>query len=329
MVKKRLYNIDFVKGCLIIFVILGHFILGTVEDTLARYVIYSFHMPIFIAVSGFLVKKNGLASLSLSGVVKKYIPRVMIPWGIAVIVYTTITEFNRMSVLNDKKLILLYINSFLKPYYHLWYILGFLSYILLTWFLLKLKLKNWMLLLIALVISIISMYELYHISQPTIKGIVEIIQYDFRIYNYLFFILGMLLKEYMNRKGVPKVLKPVAMLTLILAIITIYFFYQDSTIGKRTMYFLLNIPFAVVLLGLSYQEYFPRCKIIEYIGQNSMAFYLWHVLVKLLAISIAGAGNRVLYYCYSFVFFLILSILIFLLSKISFINKYLLGGLRN
>lgn len=329
MGKKRLHNIDFIKGCLILLVIIGHIILGKVEDTLARYVIYSFHMPIFIAVSGFLVNKNSLASLSLSGVVKKYIPRLMIPWGIAVIVYTTITEFSRLTALSNKKLILLYVNSFLKPYYHLWYILGFLSYVLLTWFFLKLKLKNWMLLLIALIISIISKYELYHISQASLKVIVETIQYDFRIYNYIFFILGMLLKEYIIRKGVPKGLKAATILTFIFAIITIYFFYHNSTIGKRTMYFLLNIPFAVVLLGLSYQEYFPRCKIIEYIGQNSMAFYLWHVLVKIVASSIAGKGNTVFYYCYSIVFFLILSLLIFLLSKISFINKYLLGGLRN
>lgn len=328
MRKKRLYNIDFIKGCLIIFVIIGHIITGKVEDTLARYVIYSFHMPIFIAVSGFLVNKKGLSQLSLSGVVKKYIPRVMIPWSIAVIVYTTITEINRLSSIGNKKLLLLYVNSFIKPYYHIWYILGFLSYVLITWFLLKCKLKNWMLLLIALVISVISKYELYHVSQPALKGIVDTIQYDFRLYNYLFFIMGMLLKEYMNRRGVPKGLKPAGILTLVCAWICIYFFYQDSSIGKRTMYFLLNIPFAVLLLGLSYQEYFPRCRTIEYIGKNSMAFYLWHVLIKLIASAFARAGSA-LYYAYSFGLFLILALLIFLLSKVSFVNKYLLGGIRN
>lgn len=328
MGRRRLYNIDMVKGFLIIFIILGHYIPGEIKDTLPRYIIYSFHMPIFIAVSGFLVNRSVLIDLSFSEVVKKYFPRVLISWGIAVLVYTTITKFNRLSGLNSKELLILYAKAFIKPYYHLWYILGFLAYILLTWLLLKLRLRNWMLLVVALVISIISKYELYHISNETLKSIVDIIAYDFRLYNFFFFILGMLFKEYISRKGVPYIMKPAVILALICGIACIYFFYHDSDIGKRTMYFLFNIPFAVILLELSYIEYFPRCRMIEYIGRNSMAFYLWHVLVKLAALKL-GEDNRVIYYFYCSIFFLILWGLIFLLSKIPFINKCLLGGLRN
>ena len=57
-------TIDFIKGILILFVILGHTTLGltdmySFDDTMngITNVIYSFHMPCFIAVSGFLYRE--------------------------------------------------------------------------------------------------------------------------------------------------------------------------------------------------------------------------------------------------------------------------------
>lgn len=52
---KRLNNIDFLKGVLIIFVITGHLIPGILNKTLIRYIIYFFHMPLFIGISGYLI----------------------------------------------------------------------------------------------------------------------------------------------------------------------------------------------------------------------------------------------------------------------------------
>lgn len=58
-------TIDFIKGILILFVILGHTTLGltdmySFDDTMygIANVIYSFHMPCFIAVSGFLYSES-------------------------------------------------------------------------------------------------------------------------------------------------------------------------------------------------------------------------------------------------------------------------------
>jgi len=47
-------NIDFVKGLLIVFVVIGHILRGSLSDDLLRYIIYLFHMPLFIGLSGFL-----------------------------------------------------------------------------------------------------------------------------------------------------------------------------------------------------------------------------------------------------------------------------------
>lgn len=58
--RRHWNTIDFIKGLLIILVFWGHLIVGEQRTTFLRYVIYSFHMPIFIGVSGFLfnIKKR-------------------------------------------------------------------------------------------------------------------------------------------------------------------------------------------------------------------------------------------------------------------------------
>ncbi len=61
MDNQRIQWIDAVKGLLILSVILGHAIQETLkvrgigfEDNLWRNIIYSFHMPAFMAISGYL-----------------------------------------------------------------------------------------------------------------------------------------------------------------------------------------------------------------------------------------------------------------------------------
>ena len=56
---KRDYRIDNTKGILIILVVIGHFLLpvaSTRFTTNSLYLIYTFHMPCFIFISGYLAK---------------------------------------------------------------------------------------------------------------------------------------------------------------------------------------------------------------------------------------------------------------------------------
>lgn len=48
--KKHYTGIDFIKGCLILFVIAGHILQGSLSENPARYMIYGFHMPLFVAI---------------------------------------------------------------------------------------------------------------------------------------------------------------------------------------------------------------------------------------------------------------------------------------
>ena len=62
MTVKRLIWADSLKGWLIILVVLGHAIQYTVgngsESCHLWSLIYSFHMPAFVAISGFLAYRN-------------------------------------------------------------------------------------------------------------------------------------------------------------------------------------------------------------------------------------------------------------------------------
>ncbi|PZU84830.1 MAG: hypothetical protein DI529_10740 [Chryseobacterium sp.] len=120
----RNIKIDITKGVLIILVIIGHVLLGKLNANIARYIIYSFHMPIFLLVSGYLINIERLRRTSFSELIKKYILRLIIPWFIAILVYSII-EY-RYSIL-QKSIFILY-----HPYYHLWYIPAFLGYVLIT-----------------------------------------------------------------------------------------------------------------------------------------------------------------------------------------------------
>ncbi len=66
--KQRDKTLDAMKGILIILVVLGHIIVNVyAPDNFAQNLLfricYSFHMPAFIMVSGYLVGKKGIENL--------------------------------------------------------------------------------------------------------------------------------------------------------------------------------------------------------------------------------------------------------------------------
>ncbi|WP_369414051.1 acyltransferase family protein [Desertivirga xinjiangensis] len=75
----RFRNIDLLKGLLIILVIVGHVLQGKLSESIWRYFIYAFHMPLFISIGGFLLNFQKLKELSLSNLLWKYVERIIIP----------------------------------------------------------------------------------------------------------------------------------------------------------------------------------------------------------------------------------------------------------
>lgn len=66
---------DQMKGILIILVLIGHVVLGDMQTTPVRMVIYFFHMPLFLAITGYFIKQALLEYL-VKEILLKYKDRI-------------------------------------------------------------------------------------------------------------------------------------------------------------------------------------------------------------------------------------------------------------
>lgn len=69
--QTRIEWIDIVKGIGILCVILGHL---SAPNQITRILVYSFHMPLFFFISGYLYKSKDLKKVIINGVKKLLFP---------------------------------------------------------------------------------------------------------------------------------------------------------------------------------------------------------------------------------------------------------------
>ena len=278
---ERWFGFDFVKGLLIILVFVGHVIPGTLRETFPRYAIYSFHMPLFIGISGFLLNIEKI-DVTFDKLFFKYWKRMGLPWVIAVAFY-----FVANIIIKKGASITLIgvLKSFCHPYYHLWYIMGFIAYLLISCFLYKL-LKNtkhkWIILFfIVSIISAISKWDLLggKIDNTFLNLLYETIQYDFRLYNLVFFCFGNYLRYKFEHN---KILLSVRMIEcirtlMILSVIcvTVLFFFNYSNL-ENIMYYIMNFSIILIIVYDCVNSYMPKSFVLEFIGRYSLPIYLYH-----------------------------------------------------
>tara|TARA_Y100000385_G_C13009291_1_gene600917 strand:- start:182 stop:1141 length:960 start_codon:yes stop_codon:yes gene_type:complete len=317
----RFKNIDLLKGLLIIIVILGHVLQGTLNESIWRTIIYSFHMPLFIGISGFLFNLEKTITYNLIELIKKYFLRIILPWTFAVLVYFLLSIIQNGS---SNTLIEL-IKAFISPFYHLWFIPGFLSWVILTWILKKIKLSNKLLLATGLSISLVSIIlkycpELYK-DLVTTSSIIELILHTFRPYFYFFFVLGIIYKKIELKK--PMILEYV--FTFICVLFVIYIFYTPNKFLSIITFFLFNSLLLSVAIKLSSNNMILGNKTIEWLGLNSLSIYLWHVIPILICRLIIGTENLGLFYlgtiCLELVFIFVYKYLL----KINVLKNYVFG----
>ncbi len=117
-------QLDGIKGILIFLVVLGHFLelREGGEKSGAYLIIYSFHMPAFVFVSGYFARWNR------GKILKKYLPI----YAFFQLSYVLFDFF----IIGEKELSL---GAFLTPYWHLWYLFSLMLYSMLLPFLSKIK----------------------------------------------------------------------------------------------------------------------------------------------------------------------------------------------
>ena len=344
MEKEYFESFDLLKGILIILVILGWAILGSHTSEFSRYIIYSFHMPLFFGVTGFLLLKGKLSNLSFLELLKKYFRRMMIPWMIVVLLVFFLGIQDRYSQLNIKNLLL----SFIFPVSHLWFIIDLFIFIIILWFCIRKNISNKILFSLLIPLAIIPLTIRYlNLTSPgeLVYNIISVHRPDF----FIFFVLGFVIRNNVSvKKFITNHLNPIVFIIILLIVFrVIYFFMIDelfSSVFYSIDFYLLNIVLIACIFGvfLKYPSISHlQLKIfswLQWIGRNSLGVYLYSgvIVMALRFLYLRSDIDTLAYYSLTLVLIplLIISIYLFIklirsqnkiFKKFRFLETYLFG----
>lgn len=251
-------SVDVAKGGLISLVVIGHFLLGTLEDNFVRYYIYSFHMPMFIFISGFLIKREKLLSRSYKTFITHYAKRMLGWWAVAWCFYTglsLIKDFN----LNK-------IGHFLlEPYYHLWYVPTLFCMICIVYLLQKIFANNSRLFWFSLIsISLLCKF----VSWPSIANLGHMLYFTFGV------VCGNILFNIVKIGGGGS--KCWILYSTSIVLIYLLPFRHDVLYPYWTIPFTFSLILFWLYPNLK-EDNLPKSPLLAYWGRNSLQIYLWHV----------------------------------------------------
>ena len=269
---QRDNRIDSIKGFLIILVILGH-IIGTCgsgvvcEDVWQ--IIYLFHMPLFILISGYLTsikKDNKSFWQSLKRIVTPLIIFQILFVGIAVVIFR-----------NKFSLSYLY-----TPYWILWYLLSLVFWRIMIQFTPKILLtKPYHYITIATFVAIFCGLMPY--------GRVLSIQRTFSFFP--FFLLGYYMKQGVFKTKLWSQYISYGIIVIAIALIIIglptFLNYENSRLMLRGAdhYTISQVPYKIYymflsfIVSISYFNLVPKIKLLSTLGNDSMFYYLYHGLI--------------------------------------------------
>lgn len=285
-------SIDVIKGFLIIAVIIGHILLGGLDDNILRFFIYSFHMPAFFFISGYLLNLGKIQKSTPQNLVKTYWKRMLLRWGIALLVYSMFLTMGNFSIKG-------FVGKVVNPYYHLWYVPTLFIFIIIikSFRYIKDDVVFWVLLLI---IGILF----YNLDLLIPMGQIKL---DFFIY----FLIGLFARYFEIRFDNVQIGKGIFVLFSVL-IIVLYFCnipYDYYATHLRTP-FLISLCILIILPIINKEEI--KSALLSAIGRNSLEIYLWHVF-PLLVMKKFFIENQRIYYISAFA---VLSIFLIIMWRI-------------
>jgi len=282
------HSINSTKGALILLVILGHLIQGKFTESLPRFLIYGFHMPLFMAVSGYLFSNN-YHKITTRSWLKKIASRALLPWFLAVLIFALF--LNKVGYY-QLSLPALFVESLLRPFYHLWFIPAWIVYQGILRISQKYKLNKHRVLWISAGICWLFTSEQTAIHFTNFSPFSEIFNI-LRPQFFVFFVLGYYIKT--SPEIVPTNLqrsfeKPVHAAVSILLFIGFYFFRNECPQWTDlyphlylVLYFYLNLSLVFLMFNHIKNDSLPRNPFLEWFGVQSLLVYLWHPLGILFA----------------------------------------------
>jgi len=267
-------RIDSMKGLLIILVILGHFIIALDNFSFINHgvmgLIYIFHMPLFILISGYMTKHPDRQQ-----------PREM--WKSLGKIMLTLLIFQSITSL---RMIFLDVDVFKTfktfPFGILWYLMSLIWWRILIYYTPKTLLNKPLLyLIIAITVSLMS--GVFHL--PGYLSIQRTLNF------YFFFLLGFYYRQgafstplWHNNKlhaGVLVVLLPLLLWLFPRCgnIMNGADYYGFAGLPEKALVLMCSIPMTVLMYNI-----IPDVKWLRPIGRDSLFYYLYHMLLMSLTI---------------------------------------------
>lgn len=316
---KKLLWIDNLRGFLILLVILGHCIQNTnpnyQSDILFRY-IYSFHMPLFIFVSGYVSYKEKIEWISI----RKRFFQLIIPFS----VWTCLSAISSLNVS-------VIFDDILHPEKGLWFLwaLFFISVIntLCCRISYKTSASEEVINIIAATVLIITMRKFSYFCYPTIAKF------------FLFYIGGFFIRK--HSMFFARYRKSIITPSLFLFVISAYFFQWGDIpsfmkVGVNSFYGIVYntcvAAFAIVGFMALFQSYFDGHLIISKLGGVTLGMYAIHrPIMSLFPIGFINANEPLFYYIEIIVLWVVVSFLSYYAVLLIDKNRYmsfLLNGKR-
>lgn len=329
MNKHRVTWIDISKGIGIILVVLGH---NTIPEKMESW-IFSFHMPLFFFLSGYLFNK--FKYTSLQSLLIKQSKSLLIPYFVFSIFsflfwYFIKNNVGQSSDINpiDPLIGIFYsigVNPWLTFNPPLWFLTCLFVVEVLFYIFTKNRKTKWIISLL-IIFSILgylnSLYNLYRLPWSI----------DIALTALVFFGVGNLFKQ----QNFKIKFKYITNIIIIISAVSINFLFTkvkiDMNYNFYGEYFNFYIAaFSGILATLIFAQTIPSFKLLIYLGQNSLTIFALHWIAKPFVIKLLSIGN--LYQESSFFANVLLTILqiIVLIPVCYFLNKYfpfLLGKQR-
>lgn len=312
-VKKRNSKLDNIKGVLIILVVMGHLLELDMEYGINRFlyvIIYTFHMPAFVFVSGYYANFN----------IKRTLKKLLYPYILFQILYLLFARH----VLNLDNPI-----QFTTPYWLLWYLWAMIIWTLMIPVIKGKIEKKAIMLVIAMIVAISIGYE---------NAVGRILSLSRIFVFFPFFMCGYYAKEWNSKEANRIHLQNVLKVHKRLLILVIYIFitgiigycighyrvidrnwlyeavsYQDGTytMGFRILHLSMGFIWLLFLLFMIPNKNIP---ILTNIGINTMPIFLMHgFIIKM--IGKYKIMNQLKDFEYIGLFFLLAFIVLLLSSK--------------
>lgn len=277
---KREIGIDVLKGLGIIFVMLGHMVgIGFYEDIYVY--IYSFHMPLFFFISGYLKHKKS-SNISVLENIKKSAKRILIPYFILLTISILFIEtvmayiyFGKVFVipLDWVKVLQAYFLSggFLENIpcqnFPLWYLpLFFIATIIFDLFVRNKKVEKFLPIIVLILIAISVPFQNLIPGRPAFHINVLPVGLAFMGLGYLF-------NKYIKNEKVPDL---VAYACLFIGILVASLNGGNISEINNVIYYVGAVCSIYFFYSITKDN---NNKLLEYIGKNSLIIYGLHALI--------------------------------------------------